>query len=81
MYPVAPTSTCRVRKQLLIVGAILLLFGARGLREFARSMGKAEGELQRGLDCDERDQAAAILRASAHPEAAVQALHSSVPTA
>lgn len=35
---------------LLIVGAIVLLFGAKKLPEFARSLGKAKQEFKQGLD-------------------------------
>lgn len=42
---------------LLIVGVIVLLFGARKLPEIARSMGKARGEFKKGLE--EGDKAAA----------------------
>ncbi len=35
---------------LLILGVIVLLFGAKKLPEFARSLGKAKGEFKKGLD-------------------------------
>lgn len=35
---------------LLIVGAVVLLFGAKRLPEFARSLGKAKQEFKKGLD-------------------------------
>ncbi len=35
---------------LLVVGAIVLLFGAKKLPEFARSLGHAKQEFKRGLD-------------------------------
>jgi sec-independent protein translocase protein TatA len=35
---------------LLIVGAIVVLFGARKLPEIARSVGKAKGEFKKGLE-------------------------------
>lgn len=35
---------------LLIIGVIVLLFGARKLPEIARSMGKAKGEFKKGLE-------------------------------
>lgn len=38
---------------LLVVGVIVLLFGARKLPEFARSLGKAKKEFKRGLDEEE----------------------------
>lgn len=41
---------------ILIVGVIVLLFGAKKLPEIARSMGKARGEFKKGLD--EGDKAA-----------------------
>jgi sec-independent protein translocase protein TatA len=40
--------------ELLIVAAVvMLLFGAKKLPEFARSLGKAKGEFKKGLDDDE----------------------------
>lgn len=43
--------------ELLIVAAVvMLLFGAKKLPEFARSLGKAKGEFKKGLD--EEDQPA-----------------------
>ncbi len=35
---------------LLIAGVVVLLFGAKKLPEFARSLGKAKGEFKRGLE-------------------------------
>ena len=35
---------------LLVVGVIVLLFGAKKLPEFARSLGHAKQEFKRGLD-------------------------------
>lgn len=35
---------------LLILGVIVLIFGAKKLPEFARSLGKAKGEFKKGLD-------------------------------
>ena len=40
---------------ILIVVAILLLFGARKIPELARSLGKARGEFQRGAGGDGED--------------------------
>jgi sec-independent protein translocase protein TatA len=40
--------------ELLIVAAVvMLLFGAKKLPEFARSLGKAKGEFKKGLDDEE----------------------------
>lgn len=40
--------------ELLIVAAVvMLLFGAKKLPEFARSLGKAKGEFKKGLESDE----------------------------
>ncbi len=38
---------------LLVVGVIVLLFGAKKLPEFARSLGHAKQEFKRGLDTQE----------------------------
>ena len=38
---------------LLVLGAVVLLFGAKKLPEFARSLGKAKKEFKRGLDEDD----------------------------
>lgn len=35
---------------LLIAGVVVLLFGAKKLPEFARSLGKAKGEFKRGIE-------------------------------
>lgn len=35
---------------LLIIGAIMLLFGAKKVPEFARSLGRAKQEFKRGTD-------------------------------
>lgn len=41
--------------ELLIVAAVvMLLFGAKKLPEFARSLGKAKGEFKKGLDEEDR---------------------------
>lgn len=50
---------------LLVLGVIVLLFGAKKLPEFARSLGKAKGEFKKGLDEDETEKA----KADAAPEA------------
>ena len=50
---------------LLVLGVIVLLFGAKKLPEFARSLGKAKGEFKKGLDEEEKEQA----KADAAPEA------------
>lgn len=42
---------------LLVIGVIVLLFGAKKLPEFARSLGKAKGEFKRGLDDGEAEKA------------------------
>ena len=34
----------------LVVGAIVVLFGAKRLPEIARSVGKAKGEFKKGLE-------------------------------
>ncbi|CAN5745866.1 hypothetical protein BH23ACT12_BH23ACT12_18530 [soil metagenome] len=40
--------------ELIVVAAVvMLLFGAKKLPEFARSLGKAKGEFKKGLDEDE----------------------------
>jgi sec-independent protein translocase protein TatA len=41
---------------LLVAGVIVLLFGAKKLPEFARSLGKAKGEFKRGLSEEEKEQ-------------------------
>ena len=35
---------------LLVLGVVMLLFGAKKLPEFARSLGKAKNEFKQGLD-------------------------------
>ncbi|MGQ0679731.1 MAG: twin-arginine translocase TatA/TatE family subunit [Actinomycetota bacterium] len=42
---------------MLVIGAVVLLFGAKKLPEFARSLGKAKGEFKRGLDEQEAAEA------------------------
>ncbi|MGQ0678776.1 MAG: Sec-independent protein translocase subunit TatA/TatB [Actinomycetota bacterium] len=44
---------------LLVVGAIVLLFGAKKLPEFARSLGKAKNEFKRGIEEEEPPEAPA----------------------
>ena len=39
---------------LLVVGAIVVLFGAKRLPEIARSVGKAKGEFKKGLEEGDR---------------------------
>ena len=39
---------------MLIAGVIVLLFGAKKLPEFARSLGKAKTEFKRGIDEGEK---------------------------
>jgi sec-independent protein translocase protein TatA len=41
---------------LLVAGVIVLLFGAKKLPEFARSLGKAKGEFKRGLSEEDKEQ-------------------------
>ncbi|HEX2052306.1 MAG TPA: twin-arginine translocase TatA/TatE family subunit [Actinomycetota bacterium] len=49
--------------ELLIVAAVvMLLFGAKKLPEFARSLGKAKGEFKRGLDEEEAQPAPGAAR-------------------
>lgn len=38
---------------LIIAAVVMLLFGAKKLPEFARSLGKAKGEFKKGLDEEE----------------------------
>ncbi|HVL52026.1 MAG TPA: twin-arginine translocase TatA/TatE family subunit [Actinomycetota bacterium] len=38
---------------LIILAVVMVLFGAKKLPEFARSLGKAKGEFRKGLDEDE----------------------------
>lgn len=40
---------------LLIAGVVVLLFGAKKLPEFARSLGKAKSEFKRGIDEGDSD--------------------------
>jgi sec-independent protein translocase protein TatA len=44
---------------LLIAGVVVLLFGAKKLPEFARSLGKAKGEFKRGLEDGDKEKAEA----------------------
>lgn len=47
---------------LLVVGAVVLLFGTKKLPEFARSLGQAKKELHRGMADGEAQAAAAAKR-------------------
>jgi sec-independent protein translocase protein TatA len=42
---------------LLIAGVVVLLFGAKKLPEFARSLGKAKNEFKRGLEEGDKEKA------------------------
>ena len=50
--------------ELLIVAAVvMLLFGAKKLPEFARSLGKAKGEFKKGLDEEDKPEPADAAKA------------------
>lgn len=42
-------------EMVLIAAVILVLFGARKLPEFARSLGKAKSEFKKGMDDEEQE--------------------------
>jgi sec-independent protein translocase protein TatA len=52
----------------LVVGAILLLFGATAIPRFARSLGKAQGEFQKARGDFQREIAAGAEEAGGPPE-------------
>ncbi|MGH2709475.1 MAG: Sec-independent protein translocase subunit TatA/TatB [Actinomycetota bacterium] len=55
---------------IMIVGAIALLFGAKRLPEFARSLGKAKTEFRKGLNEAEPEAVETGKEAAAKPEQA-----------
>ncbi len=54
---------------LLIAGVVVLLFGAKKLPEFARSLGKAKGEFKKGLEEGDKEKAEKAESAETPPEA------------
>lgn len=53
---------------MLIIGGVALLFGAKKLPEFARSLGKAKSEFKRGLSESETEAAEAGKEKAAKPD-------------
>ena len=53
---------------LLVAGVIVLLFGAKKLPEFARSLGKAKGEFKRGMSEEESEESKPDTAEESSPE-------------